>query len=51
VKTKDRISNIPMVCVNLGLYDEEIDAKEKCKELNSSLKEKIFAVKRITYNM
>jgi len=51
VKTKDRISNIPMVCINLGLYDEEIDAKEKCKELNSSLKEKIFAVKRITYNM
>ena len=51
VKTKDRVSNVPMVCINLGLYDDEIDAKEKCKELNSSLKEKLFAVKRITYNM
>lgn len=51
VKTNDRISKIPMICINLGLYDNEFDAKEKCKELNSSLKQKIFTVKKIIYNM
>jgi hypothetical protein len=45
------VSKIPIVCINLGLYENEIDAKEKCKELNASLKEKLFTVRKITYNM
>lgn len=51
VESEDRISKIPIVCINLGLYENEIDAKEKCKELNSSLKEKLFTVRKIIYNM
>ena len=46
-----RISKIPVVCINIGLFEEEEDAKEKCKELNKSLKKKIFSVKKITYNI
>jgi hypothetical protein len=51
VEAEDRSTRIPIVCINLGLYDDEIDAKEKCKELNASLKEKVFTVRKITYNM
>jgi hypothetical protein len=51
VEADDRVSKIPIVCINLGLYENEIDAKEKCKELNASLKEKLFTVRKITYNM
>ena len=51
VEADDRVSRIPIVCINLGLYENEIDAKEKCKELNASLKEKLFTVRKITYNM
>ena len=51
VEAEDRVSKIPIVCINLGLYENEIDAKEKCKELNASLKEKLFTVRKITYNM
>lgn len=46
-----RKSNIPVVCINLGLFEDEEDAKEKCKELNKSLKKKVFSVKKITYNI
>ena len=51
IEAEDRVSKIPIVCINLGLYENEIDAKEKCKELNASLKEKLFTVRKITYNM
>jgi hypothetical protein len=51
VEAEDRSTRIPIVCINLGLYDDEMDAKEKCKELNASLKEKVFTVRKITYNM
>ena len=51
VEAEDRVSKITIVCINLGLYENEIDAKEKCKELNASLKEKLFTVRKITYNM
>lgn len=46
-----RASKIPVVCINIGLFEEEEDAKEKCKELNKSLKKKLFSVKKITYNI
>lgn len=51
IEAEDRVSKIPIVCINLGLYENELDAKEKCKELNASLKEKVFTVRKITYNM
>ena len=46
-----RDCKIPIVCINIGLFEEEEDAKDKCKELNKSLKKKIFSVKKITYNI
>lgn len=45
-----RLSKVPVVCINLGLFESEEEAKEKCKELNQSFKKKIFAVKKLTYN-
>lgn len=51
VNIDGRISKIPVVCINLGLFEDEEDAKEKCKELNKSLKKKIFSVKKIVYNI
>lgn len=50
-QTEDKKSKIPIVCIELGLFEAEIDAKQKCKELNNSFKQKIFAVKKITYNL
>lgn len=51
VQAEKRISKIPIVCINLGLFEDENEAKEKCKELNSSVKEKLFTVKKIHYNV
>ena len=46
-----RVSKVPIVCINLGLYDDQQEAKNKCQELNKSEKEKIFIVKKITHNI
>jgi hypothetical protein len=51
VSINGRACKIPIVCVNIGLFEEEEDAKDKCKELNKTLKKKIFSVKKITYNI
>jgi hypothetical protein len=51
VSITGRACKIPIVCVNIGLFEEEEDAKDKCKELNKTLKKKIFSVKKITYNI
>ena len=42
---------MPIVCINLGLYEDQQEAKNKCQELNKAEKEKIFVVKKITYNL
>lgn len=46
----NRKSEVPIVCFNLGLFEDEKDAKEKCKELNESLKVKDFVVKKMVCN-
>jgi hypothetical protein len=51
VETDDRKVKIPMVCINLGLFEDETEARQKCKELNNSFKQKLFMVKKITYNL
>lgn len=51
IQAEKRIAKIPIVCINLGLFESEKDAKEKCKELNSSIKGKLFTVRKIHYNM
>lgn len=50
VNIDGRKSKVPIVCINLGLFEEEEEAKEKCKELNESFKSKIFFVKKMLYN-
>jgi hypothetical protein len=51
VQIDGRSSKVPIVCINLGLYEEQQEAKNKCQELNKSEKEKVFVVKKITYNL
>lgn len=51
VKGEDRTAKIPIVCINLGLFEEEIEAKQKCKELNASVKSKVFTVRKMHFNM
>ena len=51
IEAENRKTKIPIVCINLGLFEEEADAKQKCKELNNSFKQKLFTVKKITYNL
>ena len=51
INSDGRTCKITVVCINIGLFEEEEDAREKCKELNKSLKKKIFSVKKITYNI
>ena len=46
-----RTSKVPIVCISLGLYDDQREAKNKCQELNKSEKEKIFVVKKISHNI
>ena len=50
-QTEDQKSKISIVCIDLGLFEDKISAKRKCKELNDSFNQKIFAVKKITYNL
>lgn len=51
IQIDGRMSKIPIVCINLGLFDDQQEAKEKCQELNKSEKEKIFVVKKIAHNL
>lgn len=51
IQIDGRNSKVPIVCINLGLYEDQKDAKNKCQELNKSEKEKIFVVKKISYNL
>lgn len=51
VQIDNRVSKVPIVCMNLGLYDSQQEAKIKCQELNKSEKEKIFVVKKMTHNL
>jgi hypothetical protein len=51
VQIDGRNSKVPIVCINLGLYEDQQEAKNKCQELNKQEKEKIFVVKKITYNL
>lgn len=51
VETDSRKTKIPMVCINLGLFEDEGEARQKCKELNNSFKQKLFMVKKIIYNL
>jgi hypothetical protein len=50
VQSDGRVSKIPVVCINLGLFEDQGFAKERCKELNRTSKDKIFVVRQITYN-
>jgi hypothetical protein len=34
VQIDNRVSKVPIVCINLGLYDDQQEAKNKCQELN-----------------
>ena len=51
IQIDGRISKIPIVCINLGLYEDQEEAKQKCQELNKSEKNKIFVVKKMIYNL
>lgn len=51
IQSDGRVSRIPVVCISLGLFEEQIFAKERCKELNKTSKDKAFVVRQITYNV
>ncbi len=51
IQIDGRTSKVPIVCINLGLYDDQEEAKQKCQELNKSEKNKIFVVKKMTHNL
>ena len=51
IQIDGRKSKVPIVCINLGLYENQEEAKLKCQELNKSEKEKIFVVKKIIHNL
>lgn len=50
IQIDGRISKVPIVCINLGFFDDQQQAKNKCQELNKIEKQKIFVVKKITHN-
>lgn len=51
IQIDGRNAKVPIVCINLGLYEDQNEAKLKCQELNKSEKEKIFVVKKIVHNL
>ena len=51
VQIDGRVSKVPIVCINLGLYEDQEEAKQKCQELNKAEKNKIFVVKKIMHNL
>lgn len=46
----DREKMTPVVCLELGIYEDEEPAKRKCKELNSVTSKNMFVVKKIICN-
>lgn len=50
VKNSSKTKKTPLVCLNLGLYEEESAAKAKCKELNACIKDRRYVVKKIHVN-
>ena len=52
VQIENRVSKVPIMCFQLGLFGSKEEAQLKCKELNNanSTKEKLFVVKKLTYN-
>lgn len=48
VGNKEKLT--PVVCLELGVYENEEPAKRKCKELNSVTSKKTFVVKKIVCN-
>ncbi len=51
IQIDGRNSKVPIVCINLGLYEDQQEAKLKCQELNRNKKIKIFVVKKISHNI
>ena len=51
IQLDGRYSDVPIVCINLGLYEDQQEAKLKCQELNKNKKIKIFVVKKISHNI
>lgn len=53
IKIENRVTKIPIICIQMGLYESKEEAQFKCKELNeaNNPKEKIFVVKKLTYNI
>lgn len=51
IQIDGRTSKVPIVCINLGLYDDQEEARQKCQELNKSEKNKIFVVKKMMHNL
>jgi len=51
IQIDGRNSQVPIVCINLGLYEDQQQAKTKCQELNKNKKIKIFVVKKISHNI
>lgn len=51
IQIDGRNTQIPIVCINLGLYEDQQEAKLKCQELNKNKKIKIFVVKKISHNI
>jgi len=52
IQIENRVSKVPIMCFQLGLFESKEEAQLKCKELNNanSAKEKLFVVKKLTYN-
>lgn len=49
IGNKEKIT--PVVCLELGVYENETSAKRKCKELNAITSKKTFVVKKIACNI
>jgi len=50
IQNRSKRKKTPLVCFNLGLYEEESAAKAKCKELNACIKDRRYIVKKIHVN-
>jgi hypothetical protein len=50
VVKEDRQKTLPVVCIELGIFEDEQAAKLKCKELNAATGKKMFVVKKIICN-
>lgn len=50
IEENSKILKVPIVCLDLGAYEHEKDAKSQCKALNKATNTKLFVVKKIEIN-